>query len=291
MPPPITTHTLSNDTRVHQHTTDENAVNAYLIETPEEIVAVDATFLRSDAWDIREALDDLGKPLAAVFITHPHPDHVNGITVVRGDSKAPVFATESVDTTFREIELESREMWQPQYSEEYPDEITFPTDQVADGDRVSIGGVTLVAHDIGAGESPAATIWVLEDEHAAFVGDLVFNRAHPFLVEGRSGAWLDQLDTARELLTNDEVLFVGHGPAGDRHLLDYMAAYILAYRGAVAELADETPHLTEAAKRELDARMARILPDGALAGLVVMSADAVATELADDERPLDTPSQ
>ena len=41
----ITFHTLSNDVVVHQHTAEENAVNAYLIETPEEVVAIDATFV------------------------------------------------------------------------------------------------------------------------------------------------------------------------------------------------------------------------------------------------------
>jgi hypothetical protein len=45
----ITFHTLSNDVVVHQHTAEENAVNTYLIETPKEVVAIDATFLLPDA--------------------------------------------------------------------------------------------------------------------------------------------------------------------------------------------------------------------------------------------------
>ena len=75
----ITFHTLSNDVVVHQHTAEENAVNAYLIGTPEEVVAIDATFLLSDARDLRATLDEIGKPLAGVFITHPHPDHEMGL--------------------------------------------------------------------------------------------------------------------------------------------------------------------------------------------------------------------
>ena len=55
----ITFHTLSNDVVVHQHTAEENAVNAYLIETPEEVVAIDATFLLSDARDLRATLDEI----------------------------------------------------------------------------------------------------------------------------------------------------------------------------------------------------------------------------------------
>jgi glyoxylase-like metal-dependent hydrolase (beta-lactamase superfamily II) len=193
-------------------------------------------------------------------------------------------ATESVDTTFREIEPQDRELWQPRYGNEYPAEITFPTDRVAANGRVSLGSITLIAYDSGVGESPASTIWILDDERAAFVGDLVYNRVHPFLAEGRSGAWLNQLDAARELL-GDELLFVGHGAPGDSALLDYMAAYLLAYRSTVAELADGEAWLTESDKQELDRRMNRIFPDAPLAGLVRMSADAVATELSRNREP------
>ena len=137
----ITFHTLSNDVVVHQHTAEENAVNVYLIETLKQVVATDATSLLLDARDLRATLDEIGKPFAGVFITHPQ-DHVNGISVLRGSSEAPVFATESVDTTFREIEPRDRELWQPRYGNEYPAEITFSTDPVAANGRVSLGGVS-----------------------------------------------------------------------------------------------------------------------------------------------------
>src|SRR5436190_1226698 len=58
-------------------------VNAYLVETPHGVVAIDATLTESDSKALRAQLDSLGKPLLAVLITHGHPGDQEGRTTIR----------------------------------------------------------------------------------------------------------------------------------------------------------------------------------------------------------------
>src|SRR5262249_61452816 len=65
---------------VHRHTGGENDVlaNAYLVETANGVVAVDATMTVAESARLRAELLAIHKPLLAGLITHSHPDHYGG---------------------------------------------------------------------------------------------------------------------------------------------------------------------------------------------------------------------
>ena len=65
---------------VHRFEASLFPVNAYLVETATGVVVVDATLGVSDGRALRARVEALRKPLAAVIITHSHPDHYGGIT-------------------------------------------------------------------------------------------------------------------------------------------------------------------------------------------------------------------
>jgi hypothetical protein len=103
---------------------------------------------------------------------------------------------------------------------------------------------------------------------------------HPWLFEGRSNAWLAQLDAARALLGGVGTLHVGHGPDAGPDLLATQSSYIRAYQDAVREISNGKPVLDDDGKAELERRMATYLPTALLPALITMSADPVAVELA-----------
>jgi hypothetical protein len=53
--------------RIHRHSTGPQGalVNAYLVETPDGVVAVDGRLTVSDGRALRSRLDELGRPLLA----------------------------------------------------------------------------------------------------------------------------------------------------------------------------------------------------------------------------------
>jgi glyoxylase-like metal-dependent hydrolase (beta-lactamase superfamily II) len=80
-------HELDSNLVVHTHACGEGGifVNAYLLETPRGVVAVDSTLTET------ESKAPPGAPGAwqtsRVLLTHPHPDHVAGITNLVGSGR------------------------------------------------------------------------------------------------------------------------------------------------------------------------------------------------------------
>lgn len=273
---------MTASVQVHAHRTDEKgfAVNSYLVETANGVVAVDAPFLLSDARDFRAQFEQLGKPLLAVLITHAHPDHVNGIATLTEGRTVPIIATHAVDRVYRETAAPKRAQWTPIYGDDYPQTVVWPTRLVANGDTVTFDGVTYQVRDVGAGESADETVWLAADVGIAFIGDLAYSRVHPYLLEGQSGAWLRQIERERASLPNGLTLYPGHGDPGGHDLLDWQRAYIERYRAAVDTLRNGEATLDADAQDQLDAQMVAFLPDAPLRMLVKMGADLVAAELA-----------
>ena len=89
-------HSLSSDVTIHTHACGEGGifVNAYLVETRAGVVAIDATLTETESKLLRAEVDGLGKPLLAVLVTHPHPDHVAGITNLVAGGAAQIVATQ-----------------------------------------------------------------------------------------------------------------------------------------------------------------------------------------------------
>src|SRR5215468_12656837 len=71
-------------------------VNSYLIETATGVLVFDTSLLISDIEALRARLAALKKPLLAIFRTHPHPDHFNGVTALVWGKEVPVYAARSV---------------------------------------------------------------------------------------------------------------------------------------------------------------------------------------------------
>ena len=255
-------------------------VNSYLVELDDGVVAVDATLLNSDARAFRARLDALHKPLLGVLITHPHPDHYNGLVELVGAQDVPIYALPEVERTIRETAGNKRAQWRPTYGDEWPETTLFPNTVVQDGDVVEVGGAAFRALDLGPGESASETVWVLDgSRQMAFVGDLVFNGVHAYNADGRSGAWIDSLARGAAALSPAALLYPGHGAPGGIELLDDQRRYLLMFREAVRTQAGGRDTLTPEDKNQLEARMSAFLP-GPLAWLAGLSADAVAAELA-----------
>jgi glyoxylase-like metal-dependent hydrolase (beta-lactamase superfamily II) len=280
---------MSGKPKIHTHASEEEglAVNAYLVETENGAVAVDAALTVSEARALRAELEALGKPLLAVLLTHPHGDHVAGVTELVGSSEVPVLALRSVEKVMRETEEEKHAQWGPVFGDEWIPKWTYPNRFVEDRETVEFDGVTFRVHDLGSGgDSDANSVWIIENggPRVAFTGDIAFNGTHSYMADGHVLAWLANLENVRALLTDVEKIYPGHGAAASLDLLETQKAYLLTYCAAVKELSDGAPALTATAGEELERRMEEYLPDAPLKFMIDLSAVAVATELAGRDR-------
>jgi glyoxylase-like metal-dependent hydrolase (beta-lactamase superfamily II) len=261
-------------------------VNSYLVEAESGVVVVDTSLLVSDIGALCARLRALRKPLLAILVTHPHPDHFNGVAAVVQDQEVPVYAAATVGKVIEQIAEAKREQWSPVYGPEWPAQTYYPDVLLADGDRVQLAELTFTVREMGPAESHADSYFLLAADGrppVAFVGDLAFHGSHPYTADGHSASWLTALDLLAGELAGVGTLYPGHGAPAGPGVLAEQRRYLLYYRELVRRLADGEPRLPEAAKAELAAGMQSFLPDAPLTWMIGLGADAVAAELARTE--------
>lgn len=204
---------------IHQyHDPQVGFLNAFLVETENGAVAIDAGFLTYQAAALRAMVDSLQRPLRAILLTHGHADHYNGATILRGSDDAAIVATAGIDKQIRERDALYESRFKPEVNELYPMNRTFPTKIVADGETLTFDSVSFTVHDLGPGESQDDVYWEVKcgDETHAFIGDLVLNRVHAFFQSGHSSDWVASLEELKKIIPGNAKVYPGHGEIGPR---------------------------------------------------------------------------
>ena len=157
--------------------------------------------------------------------THHHGDHTGGNQTFR-----PVVGSI--------VAHENSASWQRRAAEEQGNQAdqAYPDTTFADEWRTTIGDETIVARYHGAGHTSGDVVVTFEQANVVHMGDLMFNRLHPF-VDRSSGArirsWITTLEQVPASHAPDTIYIFGHGspgagPTGDQsdllHLRDYFSA-------------------------------------------------------------------
>lgn len=261
------------------------SVNTWLIEGEHSLVAVDCQRTPSDAAAVVKRVEEIGKPLAAVLVTHGHPDHVlglSGILEAVGSSLRVLASQRTIDLVASDVYgyvgLTRRAVREP-----LPEPVPLPTEHVRHNQRLSIDGIDIRVLELGPGECEAMTAFEFPELDVIAAGDLVEHEMTPFLLEARSGEWLRQLKRARELVRCGTML-PGHGVSGETtRLLDWQAEYLGAMRQAVrlahSEAAEATEEAASAVVDRVRGRYGVLDPVALIPELERLNAVAVHAEL------------
>jgi glyoxylase-like metal-dependent hydrolase (beta-lactamase superfamily II) len=225
-------------------------VNWWIIELAESLVIVDSQFLVSEASALIDQARQLGKPVIALLVTHPHPDHYNGAALIQAAfPQSEIIATQRTIDGIKSSEGPKRAFWTPIHHHDYPPATAFPTRVAASGEPLSLAGTTFVFQDVGAGECETISTISLPGHGILFSSDLIYNRVHPWLAEGRSEAWLTQLERALSTHSSVRVVYPGHGAETDLRGFEAVRHYINRFH-TLLRTATELPTVAAAMKAE-----------------------------------------
>jgi glyoxylase-like metal-dependent hydrolase (beta-lactamase superfamily II) len=135
-------------------------VNTYWIDAPQGLVIVDFQRDTASASAAIERIKASGRPVAALLLTHPHPDHIGGIDQFkRAFPDAPLHASRA---SADEINADARgyqRMTRDMLGEKAPARLPGPDRILAGGETLRIAGLDIETLELGPGEAVAATVY------------------------------------------------------------------------------------------------------------------------------------
>lgn len=263
----------------------DGAVNSYWLETPQGIVVIDGQRITEEGKLLNEKIKASGKPVIAVLITHAHLDHFGGLgALLDKNSEIPIYLSTATLAGIVKTGAGVHPATGKSYGDYSLAQIEKSARLVQSGAEFEIGGLTFRPLEIGIGESAAATVYEIPAEKIVFVGDLVGKGNTPFLVEGTSGAWLEQLGAARRQFAAAVKVYHGHGEAGNvGDLIDAQVEYLTTFRRLAAEKLSGDNSVSPAEKQAIKTEMMRRYPNfpnvTPPSDLLGMNIDAVVNEM------------
>ncbi len=189
------------------------------VHTSEGTVVVDTQFPDSAAHLIDE-IKKLQKGIAMVINTHHHGDHTGGNIQFVNLTKR-VIAHENAAKNLKEVAAKSKNE-----SKQY-----FPTETFAEKLSLQIGKEKIDLHYFGAGHTNGDIFVHHINSNTVHVGDLVFNRRHPF-VDRSAGAnmksWQAVLTKASKKFNKNTNYICGH--AGKDFSVEIKKADLLFFK-------------------------------------------------------------
>jgi len=175
-------HPIGNDGLTFSPTTST------LIYGEREAILVDAQFIKSDIAELGNVIEELGKTLTTIFITHGHADHYFGIDIlaerfpgVRVVATAKVVA-DIVDRGSQDLAT---------FAAWFGDNLVVPTSipEPLTDDGLAIEGHRLQVIDVEQADiSPSSAVYVPQLE-AVIAGDLAYNQIHHMLALSGPAEW------------------------------------------------------------------------------------------------------
>ena len=208
---------------------ESSLVTSHIIETKSKLVIVDVQFMRLYAQELKSYVEQLGKPIERIIISHAHPDHWFGLEYF---CEVPVFSLPEVAEDINRRGDFYIRIRRGQYGERVTESKIIPTHRISQGREV-LDGLTYEFEKITDAEHPNQLIIKLPELRTIVVQDLVSNHAHAFIAGGRLDNWIKALERLQSLQDYDVVL-AGHGAPADRPLYGETIQYLQHAKSVLA---------------------------------------------------------
>jgi glyoxylase-like metal-dependent hydrolase (beta-lactamase superfamily II) len=217
-------------------------VNSTMVWGERDMLVIDPQFTLSEAHRLAAEILESKKNLTLIYCTHPHPDHLFGLAVLKqAFPQARIVALPATVNAAKTAWPARQKFWFATYGNNIPgpdpvlpEELSSPA-LMLEGEQFSItGGVQ--------GDGPGNSFVYIPSLQAVVAGDTVFDRVYFGVPRDKAREdWMKTLDQIAVL--KPAILIPGHegpGATHDLRAIDWMKKYIADWDANVAASKDAT---------------------------------------------------
>lgn len=201
-PNPGTIKMLRNNVGIYS---EKGGTMGFLL-SKEGIVTIDAQFPDSAKNYMEQLRKQYTQPLSYLLNTHHHGDHTSGNIAFKGVVEHVAAHKNSIENQKRAAEEKKT------LDQQLLPDVSFETQF-----KVKIGNEKIKGDYYGPGHTNGDAVYHFEEQNVVHMGDLVFNRRHPF-IDRPAGAsianWITILEKVPKEYDKDSLYIFGHAGEG-----------------------------------------------------------------------------
>lgn len=243
-------------------------VSSELISGKHDIVLIDAQFQRNHAQELVKRIQQSGKRLTTIYISHSDPDYYFGLDVLHAAfPKANIIATEQTVAAIKATSQSKKDYWGPQLGANAPQSLVLP--EVLKGNKIDLEGQTLEIKGLQGSSPDRSYVWI--PSLKAVVGGVILSSGiHVWVADTQTATsrkhWLTTLDEIAALKPKTIIPghYLGDVPTG-LGAVTFTRQYLQAFEQAanksknaavlVSTMKQQYPSLAEETSLELSAKV------------------------------------
>jgi glyoxylase-like metal-dependent hydrolase (beta-lactamase superfamily II) len=247
-------------------------VNSTMISGEKDMLVIDPQFTLSEAHRLAAEILESKKNLTTIYITHPHPDHLFGLAVLKQAFPAAKIVALPATVSAAKTGWPARQkFWFATYGNNIPgpdpvlpEELSTPM-LTLEGEQFPVTG------PVQGADGPGNSFVYIPSLKAVVTGDIVFERVYFGVPRGKAREdWMKTIDQITAL--NPTIVIPGHqgpGARNDMSAIEFMKKYIADWDKDVAASKDAAEMRAKILNQypglgmefTLDSRVATFFPD------------------------------